>query len=261
MLGRLQDKTIAITGGCGDIGRATAVRLSKEGAKVVLFDLDLPAAVKLELKGQFDSGGITYVRADVTNHSELQAAFETVVDKFQRLDVVIANAGIVRNQKFLEISLRDWQRTLDVNLNGAFLTAQIACRFMLKQEPTNKGIRGKVLFTGSWVQDMPWPEGASYITSKSGGKMLAKTMAQELAGFGIRVNILAPGIVMAGLSKKIYETDSRFRERVGEAIPLGEMQTAESVADAFAFLCSSDSDYMTGAVLVVDGGASLVRRT
>ena len=260
MLGQLQDKTIVITGGCGDIGKATALRLTKEGARAVLFDVDLPPAVKLELKSQFDSGEITYVQADVTNHSALQAAFEIVVDKFKRLDVVIANAGIVRNQKFLEITLEDWQRTLDVNLGGAFLSAQIASRIMLKQEPSDRRIRGKILFTGSWVQDMPWPEGAAYITSKGGVKMLAKTMAQELASLGIRVNVLAPGIVMAGLSKKIYEVDSRFRERVGEAIPLGEMQTAESVADAFAFLCSSDSDYMTGAVLVVDGGASLVRR-
>ena len=260
-MGRLEDKIVVITGGCGDIGKATALRLTKEGAKVVLFDVDLPASAMLELKLQFDSGAITYSQADVTNQEALRAAFANVVDKFSRVDVVIANAGIVLNQKFLEISFEDWQRTLDVNLGGAFLTAQLASRIMVKQEPTDKGIRGKVLFTGSWVQDMPWPEGASYITSKSGVKMLAKTMAQELATLGIRVNVLAPGIVMAGLSKKIYEADPRFRERVGDAIPLGEMQTAESVADAFAFLCSSDSDYMTGAVLVVDGGASLVRRT
>jgi len=260
-MGRLEDKIVVITGGCGDIGKATALRLTKEGARVVLFDVDLPASVRLELKTQFNSGVVTYSQADVTNQESLRAAFGNVIDKFRRLDVAIANAGIVRNQKFLEISFEDWQRTLDVNLGGAFLTAQLACRLMVKQEPSEKGIRGKILFTGSWVQDMPWPEGASYITSKSGVKMLAKTMAQEVAPLGIRVNVLAPGIVMAGLSKKIYEADPRFRERVGEAIPLGEMQTAESVADAFAFLCSSDSDYMTGAVLVVDGGASLVRRT
>ena len=259
-MARLEDKIVVITGGCGDIGKATALRLTEERAKVVLFDVELPTSAKLELKAQFDSGAVAYSQVDVTNQESLRAAFASVVDRFRRVDVVIANAGIVCNQKFLEISFEDWQRTLDVNLGGAFLTAQLACRLMVKQEPSEKGIRGKILFTGSWVQDMPWPEGASYITSKSGVKMLAKTMAQELATLGIRVNVLAPGIVMAGLSKKIYEADPRFRERVGDAIPLGEMQTAESVADAFAFLCSSDSDYMTGAVLVVDGGASLVRR-
>ena len=131
---------------------------------------------------------------------------------------------------------------------------------MARQTPTERGVRGKILFTGSWVQDLPWPEGTAYIVSKSGIKMMAKTMAQELASLGILVNVLAPGIVMAGLSRTIYESEPTFRERVGRAIPLREMQTAESVAAAFAFLSSDDSDYMTRATLLVDGGASLVRR-
>jgi NAD(P)-dependent dehydrogenase (short-subunit alcohol dehydrogenase family) len=257
---KLKGKTVVITGGCGDIGKATAWRLCDEGARVVLLDMNLPESVRIELKERIESGDISFLNADVTNRSSLEAAFEKIMSKFKRLDVVIANAGIVSNQPFLEISFEKWQQTLDVNLSGAFSTAQLASRIMVKQTPTERGVRGKVLFTGSWVQDMPWPEGASYITSKSGVKMLAMTMAQELASHGIRVNVLAPGIVMAGLSKKIYEVNPQFRERVKEAIPLGEMQTAESVADAFSFLCSGDSDYMTGAVLLVDGGASLVRR-
>jgi NAD(P)-dependent dehydrogenase (short-subunit alcohol dehydrogenase family) len=257
---RLRGKTVVITGGCGDIGKATALRLCNEGARAVLLDLNLPEPVKIELKERMNSGEISYLTADVTNRSSLEAAFGQIVSDFKRLDVVIANAGIVCNQTFLEITIENWQKTLNVNLSGAFSTAQIASRIMLKQAPTERGVRGKILFTGSWVQDMPWPEGASYIASKTGVKMLAKTMAQELASLGIRVNVLAPGIVMAGLSKRIYEADPQFRERVGEAIPLGEMQSAESVADAFAFLCSGDSDYMTGAVLLVDGGASLVPR-
>jgi NAD(P)-dependent dehydrogenase (short-subunit alcohol dehydrogenase family) len=257
---RLKDKTVVITGGCGDIGKATALRLCDEGARAVLLDLNLPEPVRVELKERMESREISYLKADVTNRSSLEAVFGQIVSDFKRLDVVIANAGIVSNQTFLEITQENWQKTLDVNLSGAFSTAQIASRIMVKQTPTERGVRGKILFTGSWVQDMPWPEGASYIASKTGVKMLAKTMAQELASLGIRVNVLAPGIVMAGLSKKIYASEPQFRERVGEAIPLGEMQTVESVADAFAFLCSGDSDYMTGAVLLVDGGASLVRR-
>jgi len=257
---RLRGKTVLITGGCGDIGKATALRLCEEGARVTLLDLSLPETVAAELKGKLQSGEMSYLQADVTDRTSLETAFERMLSQSKRLDAVIANAGMVANQPFLEISFENWQRTLAVNLSGAFSTAQIAARIMARQEPTEGGLRGKILFTGSWVQDMPWPEGASYIVSKSGIKMLAKSMAQELAGLGIRVNVLAPGIVMAGLSKRIYETNPQFRERVAEAIPLGEMQSAESVADAFAFLCSSDSDYMTGAVLLVDGGASLVRR-
>jgi NAD(P)-dependent dehydrogenase (short-subunit alcohol dehydrogenase family) len=91
--------------------------------------------------------------------------------------------------------------------------------------------------------------------------MMAMVMAQELASQGVRVNLLAPGIVFAGLSKKLHDADPAFRDRVAAAIPLNEMQSAESVADAYAFLCSSDSDYMTGSSLLVDGGATLVKRS
>jgi NAD(P)-dependent dehydrogenase (short-subunit alcohol dehydrogenase family) len=216
--------------------------------------------VVAELKKKVDSDQLSYVSTDVTDRTSLESAFRNIRQQHKRLDVVIANAGMVANQPFLEVTPENWKATLDLNLTGAFNTAQIAARIMAKQDPVEGGVRGKILFTGSWVQDMPWPEGTAYIVSKSGVKMLAKTMAQELASLGIRVNLLAPGIVMAGLSKKIYEADPTFRERVGQAIPLREMQTAESVAASFVFLCSSDSDYMTGAVLLVDGGTSLVRR-
>jgi NAD(P)-dependent dehydrogenase (short-subunit alcohol dehydrogenase family) len=107
---------------------------------------------------------------------------------------------------------------------------------------------------------MPWPEGTSYIVSKAGIKAMARNMAQELAGRGIRVNVLAPGIVMAGLSRQVYESDPAFGPRATSAIPLGEFGTAEQVADAFAFLCSAASNYMTGSVLLMDGGCSLVKR-
>jgi NAD(P)-dependent dehydrogenase (short-subunit alcohol dehydrogenase family) len=149
---------------------------------------------------------------------------------------------------------------LAVNLTGCFHVAQTAARIMLKQEPQRDGVRGKILFTGSWVQDMPFPEGTSYIVSKAGVKALARNMAQELASQGIRVNIVAPGIVMAGLSKYVYETNPEFGPRATAAIPLGEFGTAEQVAEAFAFLCGPQSNYMTGSVLLVDGGASLVKR-
>jgi NAD(P)-dependent dehydrogenase (short-subunit alcohol dehydrogenase family) len=257
-MGRLTGKVIAITGGCGDIGKSTGLRLCRQGAQVVLLDLS-PADTATSDNGA--SGTITYLHANVTDRSSLEAAFHKILQKYERLDTAIANAGIVVNQPFLEVTCENWMTTLDVNLTGAFHTAQIAARIMAKQKPMENGVRGKILFTGSWVQDMPWPEGSSYIVSKSGVKMLAKAVAQELAGLGIRVNILAPGIVMGGLSKKIYESDPAYRERVSTAIPLDAMQSLDSVADGYVFLCSKESDYMTGATLLVDGGASLVRRT
>jgi len=255
-MGRLKGRVIAITGGCGDIGTATAVRLHAEGARVALLDVRSPKAIP---RAHRDSG-ITYIHCDVTDRSSVEAAFDQIIQKHKRLDVAIVNAGMVANEPFLKITDENWEATLGVNLTGAFHTAQIAARIMVQRKPDKNGIRGKILFTGSWVQDMPWPEGTSYIVSKSGIKMMAKIMAQELASLGIRVNVLAPGLVMAGLTKRIYESNPTFRKRVGLAIPLGVMQTAASVADGFLFLSSDDSDYMTGSVLLVDGGATLVRR-
>jgi NAD(P)-dependent dehydrogenase (short-subunit alcohol dehydrogenase family) len=256
---RLSGEVIAITGGCGDIGRATASLFCEEGANVILLDI-YPPKGSLGKKAHTAKGTLSYLPCDVRDHSSVEAAFDRILGQHKKVDVAIANAGMVANEPFLKITDENWKATLDVNLTGAFHTAQAAARIMAKQKLAKNGIRGKVLFTGSWVQEMPWPEGTSYIVSKSGIKMMARTMAQELAKLRILVNVLAPGIVMAGLSKKIYEANAAFRKRVGLAIPLGEMQTAESVAQGFLFLASDDSNYMTGATLLMDGGNSLVRR-
>ena len=257
-MSRLNDQVVCITGGLGDIGRATATRLLAEGARVAL--LDLAKAREHPWLEANRSDRLWFVEADVSNRAQLDAALSAITQRFGRLDVLIANAGMVANQPFLAVDPQAWDSTLRVNLTGAFHAAQSAARIMVSQTARAHGIRGKILFTSSWVQEMPWPEGAAYATSKAGLRMLAKVIAQELAASGIIVNVLAPGIVMAGLSARIHEADPAFRSRVAEAIPLRAMQTAESVAGAFFFLCSEDSDYMTGATLLVDGGASLVRR-
>jgi NAD(P)-dependent dehydrogenase (short-subunit alcohol dehydrogenase family) len=256
-LKRLAQTTVAISGGCGDIGQATARRLVEEGARVILLDRGPKELLSADL---LNSSNVAYFACDVTDREAIQSALTESLKSHDRLDVVIANAGTVTNEAFLEINPDNLRTTMDVNFYGAFNLAQLATRVMVSQVPV-RGVRGKVLFTGSWVQDMPFPNGTSYICSKAAIKMMAMVMAQELASQGIRVNILAPGIVYAGLSKKLHDVQPDFRERVSSAIPLNEMQTAESVADGFAFLCSKDSDYMTGSTLLIVGGATLVKRT
>lgn len=257
-LKRLSGTTVAISGGCGDIGQATARRLTKEGAQVILLDRVPQDALSSDLSNHND---VTYMSCDVTQRDSVEAALTKVMEAHGRIDVVIANAGMVENERFLEIDPPNLRATMEVNFFGAFNLAQLAARLMVAQSASTQGIRGKILFTGSWVQDMPFPEGTSYISSKAAVKMMAMVMAQELAQQGVRVNLVAPGIVYAGLSKRLYDADPEFRNRVAAAIPLNEMQSAESVADAYAFLCSSDSDYMTGSSLLVDGGTTLVKRT
>jgi len=256
-LKRLSGKVVAISGGCGDIGQATARRLTSEGAKVILLDRSPKTVLSADLLNCKD---LEYLFCDVTDRHSIDTALTRLIEAHGRLDVAIANAGMVANQPFLQVDLANLRATLEVNFFGAFNLAQLAARLMVDQPATEHGVRGKILFTGSWVQDMPFPQGTSYICSKGALKMMAMVMAQELAAEGVRVNILAPGIVFAGLSKKLHDADPDFRDRVAAAIPLNEMQSAESVADGYAFLCSSDSDYMTGSSLLIDGGATLVKR-
>jgi NAD(P)-dependent dehydrogenase (short-subunit alcohol dehydrogenase family) len=146
----------------------------------------------------------------------------------------------------------DWDRTLEINLKSAFLVAQAAARAMAEA-----GTKGKIIFTSSWVQDVPWPGITPYTVAKSGMKALMRGMARELAPNGIRVNAVAPGIVAAGMAQRQLDIDPGYRQRAEKATPLGYLQHPGSVADALLFLCSEASDYMTGATLLVDGGCSL----
>jgi NAD(P)-dependent dehydrogenase (short-subunit alcohol dehydrogenase family) len=195
-----------------------------------------------------DAGQGTYIQADVTDRDAVQVALAAI----DPLDVAIGNAGIVESAPFLEVTPEQWQAHLDVNLGGCFNVGQIAARLMAGRDRP-----GLILFTGSWVGEIPWPEIAPYCVSKAGVRMLARSMARELAVHKIRVNVVAPGIVFAGMARKQYETDPAYARRASVVVPLGELGTAEQVAQATAFLCSPEAAYMTGSVLLVDGGASL----
>ena len=220
---------VAVTGAAGDLGSAMARELASRGAHVTLLDR-VPEAEAAERIAAVDAvGSCSYLQVDVTDR-----------------------AGIVDAAPFLEVSQTQWQEHLDINVTGCFNVGQAAARLMVE-----RGTRGQIIFTGSWVGEIPWPEISAYCVSKAGVRMLAKSMARELAGHGIRVNVVAPGIVMAGMARRQYETDPDYARRASVVIPLGEFGTAEQVAKATAFLCSPDADYMTGSVLLVDGGASL----
>src|SRR5258708_2780047 len=250
---------VFITGGCGDIGRAVARRFLSAGARVVLADM-LPPAQGRRVAKSLDPVRANYVRCDVARGAALDRAFAAALKFLGRIDTAICNAGTVTNQPFTEVPEAAWHRTLDVNLTGSFLTAQRAARLMLKTRRGGAARRGTILFTGSWVQDMPWPHGGSYCASKGGQQMLVKIIAQELAPHGITAAIVAPGMVYAGLTKKIYDRDRRFAKLVDKTVPLLRMSTAEEVAGSFLFLATDDGAYITGTTILVDDDATLVRR-
>lgn len=244
----LEGLGVAVTGAGGDLGGAMAVELARRGAHVTMLDRLAEADAAERIAAVRAAGTCAYRQVDVTDRAGVDEALAAV----DPLDVAIGNAGIVDAAPFLEVSQAQWQAHLDVNVTGCFNVGQAAARLMVE-----RGTPGHIIFTGSWVGEIPWPEISAYSVSKAGVRMLARAMARELAGDGIRVNVVAPGIVMAGMARRQYETDPDYARRASVVIPLGEFGTAEQVAKATAFLCSPDAAYMTGSVLLVDGGASL----
>jgi NAD(P)-dependent dehydrogenase (short-subunit alcohol dehydrogenase family) len=236
---------VLITGGAGDIGCAIAATLLERGFEVTLAD----AKSAGEARPWLDRvPGAAFRELDVRSP---EATAEAVAG-LPGLDAAVACAGIVRSDPFLAITGADWQAQLDVNLSGCFHLGQAAARRMVSE-----GTPGRIVFIGSWVGEVPWPEIAAYSVSKAGVRMLARSMARELAAHGIKVNVVAPGIVDAGLAKTQRETDPGYAERIRSVVPLGRLQTAEEVAGVTAFLCSPEADYLTGTVLLADGGCSL----
>ena len=246
--GELAGRGAVVSGGAGDIGSAVAAELLRRGAAVTLLDSLPPhrAAETVERLGAL--GAVAYRQVDVRDRN----AIDRVLDDVDPLDIVHGNAGIVDGAPFLEVTEAQWREHLDVNLTGCFHLGQAAARRMVA-----RGQHGRIVFTGSWVQDVPWPEIAPYSVSKAGLRMLARSMARELAPHGILVNVVAPGIVEAGLAGHQLRTDPAYAARASRVLPLGRFQTPEQVAQAVAFACSPANDSMTGAVLLVDGGCSL----
>jgi NAD(P)-dependent dehydrogenase (short-subunit alcohol dehydrogenase family) len=249
----LSGKVALVTGGIGDLGNEMALHLAQAGADIAVWDLAEAEKAALRLERVKATGRhVLYQQVDVRDRPAVDMAVNTLVDDLGSLDIVCANAGIVDAKPFLEIPQENWQRHLDINLTGAFNTAQAAARIMIAH-----GTEGRIIFTSSWVGAIPWPENTAYNVSKAGVNMLMKQVARELAPFGIRANAVAPGIVNAGLAGRQFAQEPQFAARAKAVIPLGALGTAVEIAQAVVYLASPQTAYMTGTVLLIDGGCSL----
>ncbi|MFW2381625.1 MAG: SDR family NAD(P)-dependent oxidoreductase [Acidimicrobiales bacterium] len=247
----LRGRRIMITGGAGDIGSAIGIAAAAEGAHVSLLDIKDPTDAAPVLARLAEAGGDGRADYAVVDTSDPQAVGDWFGDA-ETPDVVIANAGVVDSAPFLDITAEQWNHHMSTNLTGTFHVLQTAARSMVEAEKP-----GHIILMGSWVGSVPWPEIAAYSASKAGLQMLARSAARELAAHKVRVNVVAPGIVNAGLARRQLETEPQYAARVATVVPLGSLQTVDQVAEVTLFLCSDHASYMTGSVLLADGGCSL----
>ena len=249
----LTERVILITGGCGAIGRVVGRVLAEHGATVVANDI-VPEDEAAQMFANEGASGSTigYWRADATRPDSVESMFQQVEERYGVPNIVCCHAGMAGSFPIDKYPLEGFDAIFNLNVRSSFLVAQTAAQRWLQQKR-----RGHLIFTTSWVQDVPWPEITPYTATKAALKALMRGFARELAPHGIRANAIAPGIVAVGMAKHQWDTEPAYRARAEKAIPLGYMQPPETVAHAFLFLCSDMASYMTGAVLLVDGGCSL----
>ncbi len=237
------DRTAWITGAGSGIGEATAKKFAAAGAKIAITDLSPEG---LERVAREIGGEVFTAVADVTNRDQVQAAAKAIVEKFGRLDILIANAGVTKDGLALKMSEANWDLVVDVSLKGTFLCCQAAMRHMMGQKS------GRIVTTAS-VASLGNPGQANYSAAKAGIIGLTKTLALELAPFGINVNCVAPGAVDTPMLQALKED---VRKGMLKMIPLRRFAQAEEIAAAHLFFCSLEAAYVTGQVLFVDGGLS-----
>ena len=249
------DKQVAvISGGLGDIGRAIALEIARCGAHVALSDIREESGAR-GLADELRDLGIRhrYDRVDVANSDQVNTWINAVENDLGAATLVIPNAATVTLAGVNDVSPEQWRNELSINLDGAFHMAQAAARRMLHHKKP-----GRIVFIGSWAGHAPHPNIPAYCVAKAGLRMLCKCMALELAPHDILVNEVAPGYVDAGLSAQVWARTAGAREKAAARVPTGKLIDPAEVARQVAHLCDPENRHMTGSVVLMDGGLSLV---
>lgn len=256
---RLTNQTAVVTGANSGIGKAVAQQLAREGARVVInYVTGDEAAASLVDDIKKEGGEATAIRADVSNEQEVQEMFQKTCDTYQSVHILVNNAGIQKDASFADMKLEDWQKVLDVNLNGQFLCAREAIREFLKRDIDEhvSVSRGKIICMSSVHEIIPWAGHANYAASKGGIMLMMKSIAQEYAGQDIRINSIAPGAIKTPINKMAWEKPEEL-EKLLRLIPANRLGKPEDIARAAVWLASDESGYVNGTTLVVDGGMTL----
>jgi 3-oxoacyl-[acyl-carrier protein] reductase len=250
----LRNKVVVVTGAGAGIGRATAMRFAEEGARIAAWDVSPKAATQLESAIRWAGGEGCFQAVNVTSADEVQSAAEEVLDRWQRIDVLINNAGIVRDAQLVKwngngpesmMSEENWDAVINVNLKGVFLTTRAVVPQMIRQRS------GVILCAASVVGLLGNFGQTNYVASKAGVIGMTRTWARELGRYNIRVNAVAPGFIATEMVRAMPE---KVLHSMIARTPLGRAGTPEDVANTYVWLASDQASFIHGTVISVDGG-------
>lgn len=244
----LKDNVALVTGSARGIGREIAEAFAKEGAAIVICDINAESAVQTEKELAARGFKTASFGCDVTNLTQVEELVNKILDKFGKIDILVNNAGITKDNLLLRMSEQDWDAVLNVNLKGVFNCTKVITRVMLKQK------KGKIVNIASIIGIMGNAGQANYAASKAGIIGFTKSMARELASRSINVNAVAPGYIQTEMTAKL---SVEARNKMLANIPMGKLGTPADVAGVCLFLASTESDYITGQTIVVDGGMAM----
>jgi 3-oxoacyl-[acyl-carrier protein] reductase len=246
---RLADKVCVITGGANGIGQSLSLRMAQEGARVIIADIDLPSAERVRAQISAAGGRSLALRTDVSHVDHVNAMVRASLQEFGTIDVLVNNAGVYRPKPALEVTEADLDRTLAVNLKGAFLCTQRVARHMLERR------RGAIINISSGLVRLGSSDLVDYAASKGAMDAMTRSFARALAPYGIRVNAIAPGPTRT--ATMLTNRSAEYLERLQKMIPLNRLGEAKDYAGLCVFLAADESGFMTGQVIAVDGGATM----
>lgn len=246
----LKNQTAVITGGTAGIGKAIAIKYAESGANVAIFGTndERGAQVVAEICQKTNANNVIFIKVDVASTQQVDLAIKQVLERFSQVDILVNNAGITKDQLLMKMSEEDWDQVMAVNVKSCYNTCKTLVRHMMKAR------KGKIINMSSVVGLTGNAGQANYAASKAAIIGFTKALAKELAPRKICVNCIAPGFIATPMTDILNEEQ---RKGVLSKIPLGRMGTSDEIANAALFLASSWSDYITGQVLVVDGGMTM----
>jgi len=246
----LKEKVAIITGARRGMGKAHALKLAEAGVKVVVSDISEEDCQKVidEIKSKGGEG--LAIKCDVSRKEEVEEMVRKTIEQFGKIDILVNNAGVAQFKPFLELTEKDWDRTLNINLKGYFLCAQAVAKEMIKQK---SGVIINIASIAMGQVGIGFPALSHYCASKGGIVGLTEAMALELAPYGIRVNAISPGAIETPMIDPL-KADPKSIELTLSRIPMHRFGKPEEVSNLVLFLASDESSYMTGSNIVIDGG-------